>query len=37
MLVELSGLVIGGFQDCGTSHSGLRGSYDGEIFASDAE
>lgn len=37
VLVELLRLVIGSFENCGTSHCGFGGRNDGVVFASKAE
>lgn len=31
--VEFAGLVVGGFEDGGSAHSGFGGGDDGEVFA----
>jgi hypothetical protein len=37
MLVQLTGLVVGGLEDGGASHGGFRGGDEGEILAGDTE
>ena len=37
MLVELLRLVIGGFEDSGTSHCGFGRRNDGVVFACETE
>jgi len=37
VFIQLSGLVVGSFQDGYTSHSSFGGSYESEILAGDAQ